>query len=242
MTKINLIFILTCLVNFASAQQPVISGNIEYECKMNLHKMMQDESESWYEMVKDHTPKFSVTFNNLIFDSCHSLFLPGKEPLEKNGYLGEEGTPEDYIYSDFCEQKYIALREVFDERFLVKDSISNIRWKVSGEIREIAGFTCKKATAVVLDSIYLIAFFAEDIVCPSGPASVCGLPGTILGLVVPRIHTTWFATSVNTLTDSDRQKLIPPVKGKISDRKKLLKKLQETFTDWGKSYIISFTL
>jgi GLPGLI family protein len=224
------------------AQQPLASGIIEYECKMNLHKMMQEESESWYEMAKDHTPQYAISYNNLIFDSCHSIFLPGKESSERNEYLGEDGPPEDYIYSNFCTQEYIASREVFDARFLVKDSLSQIRWKIIGDSRDIAGYSCKKATAIVHDSVYLIAFFSEDIICPSGPASVCGLPGTILGLVVPRIHTTWFATSVKPLYETERRKLIPPEKGKPSNRKNLLKKLQETFTDWGKSYIISFTI
>lgn len=242
MKRINILFWVILSTRFASAQQPVMAGKIEYECKLNLHKLMKEESEYWYEMAKDRTSKYVTTFHNLLFDSCISIYMPGKESTDKNELLGDDGPPEDYIYSDFCQQKYIASKEVFDETFLVKDSLSQIRWKISPEMRDIAGYSCRKATAIVMDSIYLIAFFAEDLICPSGPVSVCGLPGTILGLVVPRLHTTWFATSVTALSVEDRKALKPPIKGKASDRKSLLKKLTETFTEWGKSYIISFTL
>jgi len=46
------------------------------------------------------------------------------------------------------------------------------------------------------DSTYVIAFYANEIPVDGGPESINGLPGLILGLVVPSQHVSYFATKV----------------------------------------------
>jgi|GEM_PF-4661083 len=65
------------------------------------------------------------------------------------------------------------------------------------ETRDIAGVHCHRANAIILDSVYIIAFYTDQILTNGGPESFCGLPCMILGIAIPRIYTTWFATSVN---------------------------------------------
>ena len=45
-------------------------------------------------------------------------------------------------------------------------------------------------------STYVIAFYANEIPIDGGPESINGLPGMILGLVVPSQHLSYFATKV----------------------------------------------
>ncbi len=89
--------------------------------------------------------------------------------------------------------------------------------------REIAGYTCRRANALVMDSIYVVAFYTEVIPVSSGPEIFSGLPGMILGVALPHENVTWFATSVK---DNDTLKEIkPPAKGKATDNTGLRKTL-----------------
>lgn len=48
----------------------------------------------------------------------------------------------------------------------------------------------------ISDSVYVFAFYTDEILISGGPCSVNGLPGMILGLTVPRLYTSWIATKV----------------------------------------------
>ncbi len=225
-----------------SAQTFIYNGLIEYECRTNNHKLMKEESPEWFESSKDRIPKYSIVFNNLIFDTCRTLYYPGKEPEQKPPFWGDEGIPDDYIFSDLSKHIYVGQKEVFDQTFLIQDSTKNIKWKLTQETRDIAGFECKKATTIIMDSVFIIAYYTDKIICNGGPLSVNGLPGMILGMVVPRIHSTWFAIKVTPQIIAEDKKLIAPKKGKKATNLELSVKLRETFKEWGKSYIISFML
>src|SRR5690606_20107206 len=98
--------------------------------------------------------------------------------------------------------------------------------------RTIAGFNCRKAVGIICDSVYVVAFFAEEIPVSGGPESFAGLPGMILGLVVPRLHTTWFATKL-TLQNSTTANFPLPRKGKKTTEPELHKLLQSSMKEWG---------
>jgi hypothetical protein len=66
----------------------------------------------------------------------------------------------------------------------------------------------------------------------------------ILGVGVPRLHTTWFATKVevNGVTTGH---LIPATKGKKVDRKKMITALDDVLKNWGKygrSMVLNFVI
>ena len=67
----------------------------------------------------------------------------------------------------------------------------------------------------------------------SGPESFSGLPGMILGLAVPRLHTTWFATKVE-LVEPTPVQLAPSQKGKKASWMELSNDLNKAMKDWGK--------
>ncbi|MEJ7680942.1 MAG: GLPGLI family protein [Segetibacter sp.] len=85
-----------------------------------------------------------------------------------------------------------------------------------------------------MDTVFVVAFYAEQIVTPGGPESFAGLPGMILGLAVPRLNTTWFATKLE-MIDVKEAMLIPPKKGKKTNSSDLKTLLKPSMKDWGKT-------
>jgi GLPGLI family protein len=108
-----------------------------------------------------------------------------------------------------------------------------IEWKYTSDIRKIAGFNCRKATGIIMDSVFVFAFFTEEIMVTGGPEGFNGLPGMILGVAIPRMHITWFATKLE-LVDVSAKDLAAPVKGKKTTIAELQKSLQGSLKDWGK--------
>lgn len=115
---------------------------------------------------------------------------------------------------------------------MVEDSLRNAAWKITNDFRQIAGFNCRRATTIIMDSIFVVAFYTDEIMIPGGPESFNGLPGMILGLVINRLHTTWYATKVKG-TGVDDKDIAPPKSGRKTDNKKLLEILKSSMKVWG---------
>jgi GLPGLI family protein len=116
--------------------------------------------------------------------------------------------------------------------YLINDSIRKIDWKMGSEMRNIAGFNCRKAVGKVLDSIIVIAFYAEEIVSAGGPESFAGLPGMILGVAIPKMHTTWYATKVQVIEPKPVE-LAAPKKGKKMQAIDFSTKLNDLLKNYG---------
>ena len=84
-----------------------------------------------------------------------------------------------------------------------------------------------------MDSIYVVAFYTDEILTSGGPESFSGLPGMILGISLPHEHVSWFATKVEAIPVPDSQ-LAPPVKGKKTDNSSLTETIRRGLKDWGK--------
>src|SRR5690606_7351082 len=80
---------------------------------------------------------------------------------------------------------------------LVQDSLLKVKWKITNEYRNIAGYECRRANGVTLDSVYVVAFYTDQIPTSAGPGTIHGLTGMILGLVVPEQHYNIYATKVD---------------------------------------------
>ena len=85
-----------------------------------------------------------------------------------------------------------------------------------------------------MDSVFVVAFYTDQIMVSGGPESFGGLQGMILGLAIPRLHTTWFATKVENLSAKDEQQIIAPTKGKKITKDDLKEQLNKSLKDWGK--------
>jgi GLPGLI family protein len=115
----------------------------------------------------------------------------------------------------------------------LEDSIPEYQWKYLSEFREIAGFNCRKAATILFDSIYIIAFYTEAIPISGGPESFTGLPGMVLGVVIPRLHVTWFATKVEPQLVPSIVFEIPKMKQKPIKLQTFNEELYKGLKDWG---------
>jgi GLPGLI family protein len=207
---------LLCMLLMAGASQAqdakfITYGRIEYEKRTNQHSLLEEEN-IWEEMMKDAYPKFAVTYFDLVFDSTRSLYKTGRDPENKMIHWGLSYITNTY-YRDYAQQTFVHKKDIFGSEFLITDSLPPMEWKISNELRTIAGFECRKAVTRLNDSIVVIAFFTDEIIPASGPESFGGLPGMILGLAIPRMHTTWYATKLE-LKPANSKELAAPTGGK----------------------------
>jgi GLPGLI family protein len=226
---------ITGLHHKTRAQGFITQGQIEFEYKINLYAQFDgDNDDTWKEFIKKNMPQFKSTFFTLSFLKDKTLYKPGKENPENDRlWFGENVADENIIYSDLLTHQAVSQKKVFEKLFLIKDSTRKINWKITNELRMIAGFECRRANAVIMDSIYVVAFYTDEITTTGGPESFCGLPGMILGVALPHEHKTWFATRLYNKTVKDTD-LAEPVKGKITSNAALKENLKESLKDWGK--------
>ncbi len=208
-------------------------GRIEFERKINLWAQIDEEDDQdWKDLMKKSRPQFKSSYFDLLFTGGKTLYRPGRENTDNNK-LWQEPAEDNIVYSDLQDSLSTAEKNIFEETFLVHDSTRKIKWKITDETRTIAGFDCRRANALIMDSIYMVAFYTDAITVSGGPESFSGLPGMILGVALPHEHITWFATKVysDKITAAD---LAPPTKGKKTTPPALLLTLQDDMKDWGK--------
>ena len=212
-------------------------GKIEYERKINIHRQWENEENSDDEFFKDFLsklPKFNNTYFDLSFGDNKTVYRPGREGDNARNYSWVIGpAKENVVIRDFNNQTMTSSKKVFEDSYLVLDSFPAIDWKITDETRTIANFECRKAVGKICDSVYVVAFYTDEITISGGPESFGGLPGMILGIAIPRLYTTWFATKVELVAPTAKD-FTAPTKGKKSNNKELLKTLQAAIKDWGK--------
>ena len=210
------------------------AGSIEFERSINLHKQSPSNSDP-DDFSKSITASLEPFLNHpfiLYFDSSRVLYKPQNE-LEGFKFPFLIGpAKENIIFTDYTKQVRQSSKAVFEQQYLVKDSIRNIRWKISGETRTIAGFDCRKAVGIICDSVYVTAFYADEIPVSGGPESFGGLPGMILGIAIPRLHTTWFAKKV-TIKSPPENVFVIPSKGKKINMAGLESEIKKSTVNWG---------
>ena len=151
------------------------------------------------------------------------------------GFL-ESPAMENVVYKDLEQQISVSQKKVFESQFLLADSNKALKWKLEPETRTIAGFECKKAVTRICDSVVVVAFYTDQIITPGGPESFNGLPGMILGLAVPRLYTTWFATKLENISPADETKIAAPAKGKKATSTDMIAKVADVIKNWGEKY------
>jgi GLPGLI family protein len=227
--------ILICLLlSLSGRAQHTFHGKIEFEKKTNVHRQFEsmDDDREWYDRIKSQVPKFNTTYFNYYFNDKFSVYKPGKEVENNFKMFGGSPASENVVYTDFNAKKVSAAKQVFEEQFLVQDSMRVLEWKISDEIRTIANYKCRKAVGKICDTVVVVAFYTEDIAVSGGPEMFSGLPGMILELAVPRLYTTWIATSVEVIPPTAAD-LKAPAKGKKVTQGELYTTIQKGIKRWG---------
>jgi GLPGLI family protein len=220
------------------------SGTIEFEKRANtyavIQKFINKDNEAvmqpQFDYYKKNSPQFRVLSAKMVFSDNKTLYTPNESDLAQNAMFVINESPVlnqfNTIFTDLTAKRLTDQKKVFGETYLVKDSIRKFKWKITDETREIAGYSCRRANGIYLDSIYVVAFYTTRLPVSGGPESFSGLPGMILGVALPHENVSWFATKVTegSIPPND---IAPPKKGKTTDEKELWKTLQDVSRDWG---------
>lgn len=228
------LFVLTTFS--AQAQVKFITaGKIEFEKRFNQFAMFdkEDLESNWIKDMMKTFPKVLSDVYVLDFNEEKSVYKLAKENTDNKYLWGRKPSADDIITKDIKNSRIKIQRDVYEETFLIEDSLRNCEWKITSETRKIAGFECKKAVTKICDSVYVVAFYTDEITASSGPESFGNLPGMILGLAVPRLNTTWFATKVE-LIEPTPQELTPRQKGKKVNWQQYNTSLDKAVKNWGK--------
>jgi GLPGLI family protein len=157
----KLFSLLILLITTISFAQNEFQGMAVYESKTStsdFQSRMQGNREmtpDMQKMIQERMKKmFEKTFI-LSFDKSASIYKE-EEKLDTPGqgqggmrmmssFMGGGGTH----YKNVKEKIYKVDKEFMGKEFLVKDSLMNYNWQMTGETREIGGYNCFKATAVI---------------------------------------------------------------------------------------------
>ena len=223
------LIILICIQ--ASAQQFVNSGMIEFEVKTNNYKIFGDGM--FGQMIKDRFPQFSTKYYQYTFNNDRSVYKFSRQEDKLKLPFNNSNDNDNVWYSDYSTGTYVDYKFVFDDNYLLADSLMKIDWKmVPNETRDIAGFNCRKAQGVIFDSVYVFAFYTDEITISGGPMGIHGLPGMILGITIPRMYSSWIATKLE-INGVNTGIIAPPQKGKKKNAKELQKNVETVSKDWG---------
>src|SRR5689334_13603590 len=165
MIKLITILAAACLVMQTATAQPRFFGGIkvEFEKTTSVRQLMKElqEGSSWYEQNKERYPVSSVNYYEFVGDTTHSIYRPGKEtPIDPRAWY-RPVADKNVVYNDYKTGMTIAQKPVFEETFLVEDTMMKIKWKITSDIRTIAGFDCRKAVGILNDSIAIFAFYTD---------------------------------------------------------------------------------
>lgn len=154
----TLIFLFFSTIVFS---QKDFQGMAVYESKTSMGefndrmKGNKDITPEMQKMIEERVKKmFEKTFI-LNFDKSTSIYKE-EEKLEAPGQnqggfrmmtsmMGGGGT----YFKNIKEKNYIVDKEFMGKEFLVKDSLKIYNWQMTGETRQIGGYNCFKAIAIV---------------------------------------------------------------------------------------------
>lgn len=215
------------------AQALPLSGVIEFEKRVNKFALIEKELKHSNSNVmkeeflryKSSNSQFLLLKSQLVFSENKTLFTPiaVQNSLLDNSWNGKRIDQQiNIVFNDFLKNETIVQKDVVGENYLITDSIRTIKWKITDQTREILGYNCRRANGVIMDSIYVVAFFTGEIPVQAGPESFLGLPGMILGVALPYENVSWFATKIDLMPELV---IKPPLKGKSTNYESLLNSL-----------------
>lgn len=236
-----LIAVILCTISSTQAQYTNFAeaGTVTYDKILYIKNIMRKQfieraegnMKAQFQSMIPMLPENVTLKKKLTFKGNETLFQPVKTDLDMMTQqmlmmLDYEST----ILSNLSTKEYLRYNDLVGQKVIIQDSLKQITWKITDEYREIAGYNCRRANGITADSVYVVGYYSNEIPIDGGPESVRGLPGLILGLVVPSQHISYFASQVeisnNVVID---KKLFENTKTKRMTRQELAKMMSETF-------------
>lgn len=217
------------------AQDFVTKGKIYFERKENMKQKFMRSNTTFPNGVT--FPESVTSFFELAFSGDRAIYKAGKQETQLSDDIDTQDMSfektKNILYSHYGKGECVVKKEFVNEFFIIEDTVRPIQWKIEQETRSIAGYNCRKAIGRIFDTVYVVAFYAEELVIKGGPEGFAGLPGMILQLAIPRISSVWTATKIE-LANIDESEIVPPtIKGKKLTKAEQKAKMKKIATDFG---------
>ena len=178
--------------------------------------------------MNDDVPRTRTDKFELLFGNNQSLWraVPANEEntitTEGGGMMRMRvmGGADDVVYTSLSDKKRIESREILDRNFIIEDSLTTLKWKMTDESKTILGVNVRKAVATQVstrmamtmvngvmerqtlpDTLNIVAWFAPTIPVAAGPQYQGQLPGLIMELSVNNDRTVYKAVEIYPKTD-----------------------------------------
>lgn len=259
MKKITVLVILLSLpylMSFTAAETQDFQGKAYYfsKSKMELGSWGARMSEAQKKQIKARLKNRLEKTYLLSFNSDASLFVEEVKVDAISGATDSWGAnfSRGKQYKNVADNALVQAQEFYGKRFLVKDVLQPIEWKMGSETKQIGGYTCFKATAVLpttelqwfnfswndlrkfqtgnddIELTEIEAWYTLQIPVKHGPAEFWGLPGLILE--VSAGNTTMLCSEI-VINPKERREIAPPDKGKIITKKDYRTTIIEKMTE-----------
>lgn len=220
------------------------------DLKMDNDKMSDDIKKQIQEQLrKQFQQEYTLKFNNheSIYKKEDKLDAPN--PMASSGFIINVSESSSIYYKNVKEKRYSKKTEMFGKVFLIKDSLSQLKWQLVNETKNIGEYTCFKATytdevtsntmnekgemETIKKPKTVVVWYTPQIPISNGPLEYYGLPGLILD--VDDGDLTLVCTKI-VLNPAEGIEILEPDKGKqvskeefqeISDKK--IKEQMERF-------------
>ena len=237
--------IMVFAMNCGQSQQIFIDEvSVDYAKTVAVWPLMKEMEPEWFERQKDYMPKETISYFNFTGDTAKSVYKRTKEAEVPRGMWFRPFADENVVFNDYTNGITTTQKPIYEETYLLQDTLLNIKWKITADTRTIAGFNCRKAIGFLFDTVAVFAFYTDEITISGGPEGIHGLPGMILGIGIPRLHTTWFATKVS-ITGLNMKSVVPAIKGKKTNRSNMLSTLNKVMKNWdqyGQKMLLAFVI
>lgn len=239
-------------------------GKVIYQRTMQMQIQINDNDHLQQMMPKSRTDKFELSFGNNQSVWKHIDEDENTDEMNTNGMQIRMMAPgqNDIIFYDFGAAKKTEQRDMMDKKFIIRDSIRKLNWKLTGETQTILGHVCQQAIAQrtgkrtqmnmdngkmerkeINDTTKMVAWFTNDIPVPAGPEVQGQLPGLILALDMNNGRMVYKALEIQTKIDIATIK--EPTKGKkvtpdefTKEREKMMAEMQKNNQGNGNRVII----
>lgn len=224
-------FLLLVFISASIIAQPIFISSAKIE--FNRKTIIPTNNDGLYnEQPNKPASHFKNQLFSFEFASNKSIYRPEIDATNALPGLLDAVANQNIVYSDFNTRKYIGQKQIFEKTYLIEDSLRVAHWKITNDFRNIAGFNCRRATTIIMDSVFVVAFYTDEIMISGGPEGINGLPGMILGLVINRLHSSWYATKVEVVPEN-KLNISPPIKGEKTSNKKLKEALKPSLNRLG---------
>ena len=213
------------------------SGTIVYEQTIKFDIQMEGDAAPFAGMM----PKEQKINKELLFNETASIFRNQVDAGE-NDVMSDGGGRmvtvkmagnNDIIYNDLENKTRTEQKEFFTRQFLIEQEVKDFKWKMTGNQKEIAGYTCMEAETTN-DENKITAWFTPQILVSTGPGIYFGLPGLILAVEENDGQNVIKATSID-LKSIPEKEMKKPSKGKKVTPEEFKKIVEEKMEEMGGS-------